>query len=234
MHHLVRVAPIAYTAAAIALLLVLVATTFTTAHTSAPDPGPVVFQPVTAAAPSAAPRANVVPKTLVEPNLDVSPVARPKVPQAAATLHSALKPKPKPKPAPKPKAKPAPRVVHHTTAAKPKPRPKRTVTRTVARSSGVPSVAYARSYARSRIGSTQFSCLDKLWNRESGWNPHAYNRSSGAYGIPQALPGSKMASAGANWRTSAITQIAWGLGYIRSVYGTPCGAWGHSEGHGWY
>jgi outer membrane biosynthesis protein TonB len=234
MHHLVRVAPIAYTAAAIALLLVLVATTFTTAHTSAPDPGPVVFQPVTAAAPSAAPRANVVPKTLVEPNLDVSPVARPKVPQAAATLHSALKPKPKPKPAPKPKAKPAHRVVHHATVAKPKPRPKRTVTRTVTRSSGVPSVAYARSYARSRIGSTQFSCLDKLWNRESGWNPHAYNRSSGAYGIPQALPGSKMGSIASDWRDNPVTQVKWGLRYISGRYGTACSAWAHSNATGWY
>jgi hypothetical protein len=83
-------------------------------------------------------------------------------------------------------------------------------------------------------GASQFGCLDSLWTRESKWSIHATNPSSGAYGIPQALPGSKMASAGANWRTSAITQIAWGLGYIRSVYGTPCGAWGHSEGHGWY
>lgn len=83
-------------------------------------------------------------------------------------------------------------------------------------------------------GASQFSCLNSLWNRESMWNIHATNPSSGAYGIPQALPGSKMASAGSDWRTSAATQIEWGLGYIRARYGSPCGAWGHSEGHGWY
>ena len=62
---------------------------------------------------------------------------------------------------------------------------------------------------------------------------HAANP-SGAYGIPQALPGSKMASVGADWRDNAVTQIKWGLGYIADRYGSPCGAWAHSEGHGWY
>jgi murein DD-endopeptidase MepM/ murein hydrolase activator NlpD len=83
-------------------------------------------------------------------------------------------------------------------------------------------------------GSGQFSCLNSLWNRESGWNLHATNPSSGAYGIPQALPGSKMASAGSDWRTNPVTQIRWGLDYISDRYGTPCGAWGHSEATGWY
>ena len=83
-------------------------------------------------------------------------------------------------------------------------------------------------------GASQFGCLNSLWMRESKWSVHATNPTSGAYGIPQALPGSKMASAGPNWRTNAITQIAWGLGYIRARYGSPCGAWSHSEGHGWY
>jgi hypothetical protein len=80
----------------------------------------------------------------------------------------------------------------------------------------------------------QFSCLDALWARESGWNVYAQNPSSGAYGIPQALPGSKMASAGADWATDAATQIRWGLSYIKSVYGSPCGAWAHEEATGWY
>jgi hypothetical protein len=80
----------------------------------------------------------------------------------------------------------------------------------------------------------QFSCLDALWNRESGWNPYASNAGSGAYGIPQALPGSKMASAGADWQTDPATQIRWGLGYIQATYGSPCGAWGHEQGYGWY
>ena len=81
---------------------------------------------------------------------------------------------------------------------------------------------------------SQFSCLQPLWNAESGWNASASNPSSGAYGIPQALPGSKMASAGPDWQTSAATQIRWGLGYIRSVYGSPCAAWSHEQADGWY
>ena len=80
----------------------------------------------------------------------------------------------------------------------------------------------------------QFGCLDSLWTRESNWNVHADNPSSSAYGIPQSLPGSKMASAGADWATNPVTQIRWGLGYIQDRYGSPCGAWGHSESHGWY
>jgi hypothetical protein len=82
-------------------------------------------------------------------------------------------------------------------------------------------------------GSGQFGCLVKLWDRESGWNTHAAN-ASGAYGIPQSLPGSKMASAGSDWQNNAATQIKWGLGYIKDRYGTPCGAWGHSQSTGWY
>jgi hypothetical protein len=82
--------------------------------------------------------------------------------------------------------------------------------------------------------SSQMSCLVPLWMGESGWRINAENASSGAYGIPQALPGSKMATAGADWRTSAVTQIEWGLGYIHDRYGTPCGAWGFKQSHGWY
>jgi hypothetical protein len=83
-------------------------------------------------------------------------------------------------------------------------------------------------------GSAQFSCLNALWNKESRWNYQAQNPSSGAYGIPQALPGSKMASAGSDWRTNPITQIEWGLDYIAGRYGTPCAAWSHSQSVGWY
>ncbi|APZ33491.1 16S rRNA pseudouridylate synthase [Microbacterium aurum] len=82
-------------------------------------------------------------------------------------------------------------------------------------------------------GDDQFACLVSLWDKESGWRVNAANP-SGAYGIPQALPGSKMASAGADWQTNPATQIAWGLGYISDRYGTPCGAWGHSQSTGWY
>jgi hypothetical protein len=83
-------------------------------------------------------------------------------------------------------------------------------------------------------GSGQFSCLESLWQKESGWNAQAANPSSGAYGIPQALPGAKMATAGSDWRTNPATQIEWGLKYIDQRYGTPCGAWGHSRATGWY
>jgi len=84
------------------------------------------------------------------------------------------------------------------------------------------------------FGDDQFSCLDSLYMSESGWNIHADNPSSSAYGIPQALPGSKMASAGPDWEHNAATQIKWGLEYIKSSYGTPCGAWSFKQGHNWY
>jgi len=100
--------------------------------------------------------------------------------------------------------------------------------------SGSPK-AIARAMVAARgWGSGQFSCLESLWERESGWNYRASNPSSGAYGIPQALPGGKMASAGSDWRTNPATQIRWGLSYIAERYGTPCGAWGHSQASGWY
>jgi hypothetical protein len=83
-------------------------------------------------------------------------------------------------------------------------------------------------------GSGEYDCLVSLWNKESGWRYNAYNAGSGAYGIPQSLPGSKMASAGADWATNANTQVEWGLGYITGRYGTPCGAWSHSGSVGWY
>ncbi|HEY0249029.1 MAG TPA: lytic transglycosylase domain-containing protein [Gryllotalpicola sp.] len=94
--------------------------------------------------------------------------------------------------------------------------------------------AYAQQLlAGMGMGDDQFSCLVSLWNRESGWNTHASNP-SGAYGIPQALPGSKMSSAGPDWQNSYETQVNWGMGYIQGRYGTPCGAWGHSQSTGWY
>jgi hypothetical protein len=81
---------------------------------------------------------------------------------------------------------------------------------------------------------SQFSCLEPLWYHESGWNPSAENPSSGAYGIPQALHGSMMASAGSDWRTNPATQIRWGLSYIHDRYGSPCGAWAHEQSANWY
>lgn len=81
---------------------------------------------------------------------------------------------------------------------------------------------------------SQFRCLDSLWTRESNWNHQAHNPSSGAYGIPQALPGSKMSGSGGDWRSNPATQISWGLRYIKSRYGSPCGAWGHFRSSNWY
>lgn len=84
------------------------------------------------------------------------------------------------------------------------------------------------------FSSDQWSCLDSLWTRESNWTVTADNPSSSAYGIPQALPGSKMSSAGDDWAYNPVTQIRWGLGYIADRYGSPCAAWGHSQSVGWY
>ena len=100
--------------------------------------------------------------------------------------------------------------------------------------SGSPQQIAAAMLGSFGWGSGQFGCLQSLWNAESGWNPSASNPISGAYGIPQALPGSKMASAGPDWQTNPATQIKWGLGYIQSVYGSPCAAWSHEQSAGWY
>ena len=96
-----------------------------------------------------------------------------------------------------------------------------------------------QKYALSQLANygwaaTEIYPLIKLWNRESGWNPNSHNGSSGAHGIPQALPASKMASEGSDYYTNGNTQIRWGLGYIRSRYGSPSGAWAHFCSSGWY
>jgi hypothetical protein len=83
-------------------------------------------------------------------------------------------------------------------------------------------------------GEGQFTCLEKLWNKESRWRVDADNPTSSAYGIPQALPGVRMASYGSDWRTNPVTQIKWGLDYIENRYGSPCSAWAHSQAKGWY
>lgn len=104
---------------------------------------------------------------------------------------------------------------------------------------GIPDAGSAQAFAKSLSGQLgwgqdQYSCLVKLWDRESHWNVLASNSSSGAYGIPQALPGSKMASEGADWATNPATQIRWGVKYIGGRYHTPCTALVHSNDYGWY
>ena len=96
------------------------------------------------------------------------------------------------------------------------------------------SIAYNIMASFGFSPTTYFGCLQDLWNRESGWVYDAENPVSGAYGIPQALPGSKMASAGADWQTNPATQIKWGLGYIKGIYGNPCNAWAFEEANGYY
>ena len=100
-----------------------------------------------------------------------------------------------------------------------------------------PSTAQGIAYkmlASFGFSTSQWGCLDDLWQQESGWNVYAENPYSAAYGIPQAVPGSKMSSAGPNWRSNARTQIRWGLRYIRDRYGSPRQAWAHEVGSGWY
>ena len=112
--------------------------------------------------------------------------------------------------------------------------PGQTAAAAVTAASGSP-----RQIAQAMLGSfgwssSQFSCLDPLWEHESRWSVTAANPGSGAFGIPQALPGSRMASAGPDWQTSAATQITWGLRYIRDTYDSPCAAWSHEQATGWY
>ena len=99
---------------------------------------------------------------------------------------------------------------------------------------GAQATAHDMAATQFGWGDDQFGCLVSLWQRESGWNVGSYNADSGAGGIPQALPAEKMAIAGADWQTNPATQIAWGLGYIASSYGSPCAAWDHSESYNWY
>ena len=169
-----------------------------------PAPRPVVT-------PVVKPPVTPVTKPVAEP-------VKPVTPKPVAPKPVAPKPSP-PKPAPKPIAKPAPKPA-------PPPAPKPAPTTVI-----VVTPGSAQAIAKSMMGAygwnttSSFSCLVNLWNGESGWRWNATNPSSGAYGIPQAWPANKMATAGADWRTNPRTQIRWGMGYIKGRYGTPCAAW---------
>ncbi|MGH3342421.1 MAG: hypothetical protein ACRDPK_05960 [Carbonactinosporaceae bacterium] len=120
-----------------------------------------------------------------------------------------------------------------------RPAPQRDEARSSRTASRTPLIGSPREIARGMLAEhgwdgEQHACLDDLWERESGWEVHAENPSSGAYGIPQALPASKMAAAGPDWQDSAATQIRWGLDYIDDRYGTPCGAWDYWVSNNWY
>lgn len=96
------------------------------------------------------------------------------------------------------------------------------------------SVAEVQAMARQMIPGDQFQCFSNIVNNESTWDYTATNASSGAYGLVQALPGTKMESAGADWRTNPATQIKWGLSYMNERYGSPCGAWSFWQANQWY
>ncbi len=156
------------------------------------------------------PAAGVELTTLVKPSTTTHAVTKA---HPAASTHSAAK-----APAAT-KARPA-ASTHHTV---------RKASQATAVSGGSP-----QAIARSIVPSGQFGCFSDIITRESGWNVHATNPSSGAYGLPQSLPGSKMASAGPDWRDDATTQIKWALTYMDSRYGSPCDAWSFWQNHNWY
>ena len=140
-------------------------------------------------------------------------------------------------PAPGPTTPPAPPPVAATTKAAPTTTAPRPVAPVVP-AAGCSAYTGNRLVACNMLGSFGFSvgemaALDPLWQHESGWSTSAANP-SGAYGIPQALPGSKMATAGSDWQTNPATQISWGLSYIKGRYGSPSAAWSYWQSHGWY
>lgn len=157
------------------------------------------------------------------------------VPQEQFTTVELLEPKASPTPSPSPANTPSPifskpPLPDKTAEAKletPKPKiPKR------------PTRAQVKAYVRSKIGDKQFECISRLWTSESGWRWNAYNEKSGAYGIPQALPGRKMANpknnGGPDWKTNPITQVNWGINYVKVRYGSACDALAYKRRIGWY
>ena len=150
-----------------------------------------------------------VPRVLPGPDPSATDSVRPAVAEASPSPSPELPPSPTPSPTP---------------TAKPKPTPVPAAPDTVAN---------ARIYVKGRVGTANYNCIDNVWTRESRWNP-TLGTPTGAYGIPQAYPGTKMASFGSNWRTSPLTQVKWGLWYIGQRYGTGCGAWAFWQDHGWY
>ena len=216
------------------------------ATTSTPKPAPETVTAPTShpvAKPTSQPVATPTPRPVTKPapRPAVTPVVKPPVtpvttpvaqpvkpvtPKPVASKPTAPKPtapKPAPPPPPKPAPRPAPRPA---PAPAPTPAPKPAPTTVI-----VVTPGSAQAIAKSMMGAygwnttSQFSCLVNLWNGESGWRWNATNPASGAYGIPQAWPANKMATAGADWRTNPRTQIRWGMGYIKGRYGTPCAAW---------
>ena len=154
--------------------------------------------------------------------------------RAPPTRRAPWSPRPQ-RPAPEGQKRPPPwpRPARPPPSGPPRP-PQRK--RVIANAKRDPKAAARDADARLRLRQSQFGCLERLWTGESGWNYTAANASSGAYGIPQSLPGRKMATVGSDWRTNPVTQIKWGLGYIKRSYGSPCNAlsqWNARSPH-WY
>jgi hypothetical protein len=130
-------------------------------------------------------------------------------------------PTPTPSPTPTPTSTPSPTPTQTPTPkATPRPTPRDTVWN-------------ARAYVKGRIGVRQYDCINVVWYHESKWNPRA-GTPSGAYGIPQAFPGSRMAAFGSNWRYSPLTQVKWGIWYVNTRYGSACAAYNFWKAHAWY
>ena len=159
------------------------------------------------------------------PSASTSARALPIDPSRAPDAIAAVVPTPSPTPTPTPTPTPSP-----TPTPTPTPTPKPTARPTPAYRD---TVWNARTYVKNRIGSRQYDCVNVIWTKESKWNPRA-GTPTGAYGIPQAYPGTKMAAFGSNWRYSPLTQVKWGIWYVNSRYGSACAALDFWESHGWY
>ena len=173
--------------------------------------------------------------------LRAAPFVRPEVPvvpsyRLSPALPSFSTPPPSAPPSPSPTVSEPPSASErsHDPPKVADPPPRRSLTAYKPWRTFNANVAAARRYALERLGRRQFSCLDILFDRESRWRVHAINRRSGAYGIPQALPGRKMAWAGSDWRDNATTQVRWALHYLAGRYGTACSGLAHSYRTGWY
>ncbi|GHJ50272.1 hypothetical protein Cs7R123_76140 [Catellatospora sp. TT07R-123] len=165
------------------------------------------------------------PTPSAEPTPTATPSLPPRVPQTApaATLAASAKPKPNPKP-----------TATHGTPKPAAPKPPAVATPTSCKAYSGNQLTACKLLPTFGFAYSQMPPLVKLWTHESGWNARAENKGSGAYGIPQALPGSKMAKFGGDWKTNPATQIKWGLDYIKNRYKTPAGAWSHFQNNSWY
>lgn len=205
--------PLPYISAALLLVLIPVSLTF---HDATENPEISVSAEVKAPPPTTA-AATTAPAILQGPSPSAGASVAPGVPEQSTP--PAPTPEVEESPAAEPEATPS--FPKHSEAPTPPPR-------------SLPATGSPKDYARSVLSAAQYACIDKLFTHESNWDYRATNPTSGAYGIPQALPASKMATAGADWRTNPITQVRWGLSYVQQRYGTPCSAWAFWQNNQWY